>query len=206
MPPGATIGASGLERPRQEFFRTEGTIVKRFLVCTALAVVATALSAQKAPPKSPLATASVTVDGKTVSVTYSSPRLNGRAGHIFDPGGLISRDPTYPVWRAGANAATALHTDADLILGGMRVPKGDYTLYVDIADPGHWVLIVNKETGQWGTRYDKALDLGQVKMKMSRPLAPVENLQYTLENLGGTTGKLTLKWENRSASVLFAVH
>jgi hypothetical protein len=180
--------------------------VKRFLVCTVLVVAATAVYAQKAPPKSPPATASVTIDGKTVSITYSSPRLNGRAGHIFDPGGLISHDPTYPVWRAGANPATALHTDADLTLGGLRVPKGDYTLYVDIADPAHWVLIVNKQTGQWGTHYDKALDLGRVKMSMSKPLAPVEDLQYTLENPGGTTGKLTLEWENRSASVLFAVH
>jgi hypothetical protein len=68
------------------------------------------------------------------------------------------------------------------------------------------VLIVNKQTGQWGTHYDKALDLGRVKMSMSKPLAPVEDLQYTLENPGGTTGKLTLEWENRSASVLFAVH
>ncbi len=124
----------------------------------------------------------------------------------FDPGGLISHDPTYPVWRAGANAATTLHTDADLILGGLRVPKGDYTLYVDIADPSHWVLIVNKQTGQWGTHYDPAQDLGRVKMAMSRTLAPVENLTYTLTALGGTTGKLTLEWENRSASVLLAVH
>jgi hypothetical protein len=31
-------------------------------------------------------------------------------------------------------------------------------------------------------------------------------LTYTITSLGGTTGKLTLEWENHSASVLFAVH
>ena len=86
------------------------------------------------------------------------------------------------------------------------MPKGDYTLYVDISDPDNWVLIVNKQTGQWGTKYDKAQDLGRVKMNMSKPLAMVENLKYTLTPLGGTTGKLTLEWENHSASVLIAVH
>jgi hypothetical protein len=180
--------------------------MKRLLVCAVLFTVAAALSAQKAQPKSPPATASVTIAGKTITISYSSPRLNGRADHIFDKGGLISHDPTYPIWRAGANAATELHTDADLFLGGLRVPSGNYSLYVDIADPAHWVLIVNKQTGQWGTRYDPAQDLGRVRMIMNRPLTPVENLQYTLENPGGTTGKLTIEWENRTASVLFAAH
>jgi hypothetical protein len=135
-----------------------------------------------------------------------SPGVKGRAGQIFNKGGLISKDPTYPVWRAGANNATKLHTDADLTLGGLKVPAGDYSLYVDVADPDNWMLIVNKQTGQWGTKYDKAQDLGRVKMTMSKPLAPVENLTYAFAALGGTTGKLTLEWENHSASVLIAVH
>jgi len=184
--------------------------MKRLLVCTTLLVVAATLSAQqtppKAPPKSPPATESATIAGKAITITYSSPRVNGRAGHIFTKDGLISHDGSYPVWRAGANAATKLHTDADLTLGGLAVPKGDYTLFVDISDPDHWVLIVNKQTGQWGTQYDKSQNLGTVKMSVSKPLALVENLKYTLTNLGGTTGKLTLEWENYSASVLIAVH
>jgi hypothetical protein len=34
----------------------------------------------------------------------------------------------------------------------------------------------------------------------------VENLKYTLTDLGGGTGKLTLEWESYSASVPIAVH
>jgi hypothetical protein len=171
-----------------------------------LAASALTLSAQQGPPKSPPATASASIAGKAITITYSSPRVRGRAGQIFSKDGLISHDPTYPVWRAGANSATLLHTDAGLTLGDLSVPKGDYSLYVDISDADHWVLVVNKQTGQWGTVYDKAQDLGRVNLTMSKPAAPVENLMYTLTDLGGTNGKLTLEWENYSASVKIAVH
>jgi len=181
--------------------------MKRLLVCTGLLIVASALSAQQqGPPKSPPATASATIGGKTVTITYSSPGVKGREGHLFGKDGQIGKDPTYPVWRAGANSATKFHTDADLTIGGLAVPKGDYTLYVDVSDPDNWVLAINTQTGQWGTVYDKTKDLGRVKMTMSKPTSMVENLKYTLGNPGGTTGKLTLEWENHSASVLLAAH
>jgi hypothetical protein len=204
----------GGKRSRQGFIPTEKTTMKRLLVCASLFVVVAALSAQpamqpgppKAPPKSPPATATATIAGKTITINYSSPGVKGRVGHIFTTDGLISHDPTYPVWRAGANEATALHTEADIVIGGLAVPKGDYSLFVDISDPDKWVLIVSKLTGKWGLKYDKTQDLGRVKMTMSKPLATVENLKYTITGLGGTTGKLTLEWENYSASVLIAVH
>ena len=66
-------------------------------------------TSQKAPA-SPAATESATLGGKAVTITYSSPGVKGRAGHIFTKDGLISHNPHYPVWRAGANEATKLHT------------------------------------------------------------------------------------------------
>ena len=180
--------------------------MKHLLVCTGLLIAATAVFAQPGPPKSPSATESATIAGKAITITYSSPGVKGRVGHIFAKDGLIGHDPQYPVWRAGANAATKLHTDADLTIDGLKIPTGDYTLFVDISDPDNWVLIVNKQTGQWGLAHDSAQDLGRVNMKMSKPRSLVENLKYTLTDLGGTTGKLTLEWENHSASVLIAVH
>jgi hypothetical protein len=169
--------------------------MKRLIVCAGLLVASTALLAQGAP-KSPAAKESATIGGHAVTITYSSPRVNGREGKIFTKDGLISQNPHYPVWRAGANAATALHTEGDIKLGDIKVPKGDYTLFVDISDPDNWVLIVNKQTGQGGLSYDGSQDLGKTKMKMSKPPAMVENLKYTIS--GGT---LTLAWENHAASV-----
>ncbi len=184
--------------------------MKRILVFTTLLAVAATLTAQqaplKAPPKSPAATESTTIGGKTITITYSSPRVNGRAGRIFTKDGVISHDKTYPVWRAGANAATILQTDADLDVGdpAVRLPKGSYSLYVDISDPDNWVLIVNKQTGQWGTVHDTTQDLVRAKMAMATPPSLVEELKYTLKPFGnsGNIAKLTLSWENHSASVL----
>src|SRR5438270_675738 len=72
-------------------------------------------------------TESVTINGKTITIKYSAPAVNNRAGKLFGKDGVIGSDDHYPVWRAGANAATALHTDADLAIGDLSVPKGDYT-------------------------------------------------------------------------------
>ena len=148
-------------------------------------------------------TESVAIGGKTISIKYSAPAVNGRVGKLYGKDGTIGGDATYPVWRAGANAATALHTDADLDLGGLSVPKGDYTLYVNLANPAAWELIVNKQTGQGGMEYDAKQDLGRVKMTMGKPPALVEQLKYTLSGTGGNKGKLQLAWENVDASISF---
>ena len=179
--------------------------MKRVLMCTGLLFAATTIFAQmkppSGPPKSPPATASVTIHGKTITINYSSPRVRGREGHIFTKDGLISHDPHYPVWRGGANAATTLKTDADLKIGDLDVPAGTYTLFVDISDPAQWTLIVSKATGEWGLAYDASKDLGRTKMKMATPPGLIEDLKYTLKNDGGDRGTLTLAWEHVSASV-----
>jgi len=170
----------------------------RLLAASAAALILTAgvVSAQ-----SPAATESKTIGGKTITINYNAPKVNGREGKLFGKDGRIGRDRNYPVWRAGANAATKFHTDADLDVGGLAVPKGDYTLYVDLTDPANWQLIINKQTGQWGLQYNQAQDLGRVKMTMSKPPALVENLKYTITDSGGNKGTITLEWENVAASV-----
>src|SRR5262249_49534707 len=131
------------------------------------------LLAQQSPP----ARATATIGGKTVQVQYSAPSVRGRK--IFGPGGLLSRDPTYPMWRAGANAATTFKTEGSLDVGGLSVPAGSYTLYVNVKDPEQWELVISKAIGQWGLTYPgPSSDLGRVKMTMSRSAAPVETLKY----------------------------
>jgi hypothetical protein len=179
----------------------------RVLLATAL-LAATPLMAQNAPrkpPASPAAKAEATIGGKSISIAYSSPGVKGREGKLFSKDGQISHDPHYPVWRAGANAATTLKTDGDITIGDVKVPAGTYTLFVDISDPDNWTLIVNKQTGEWGLAYDGSNDLGKAKMTMSKPAAMVENLTYTITDNGGGKGTLTLAWENHSASVSIAV-
>jgi hypothetical protein len=158
--------------------------------------------------QSPSETASITVGGKKITINYSAPSVRGRK--IFGPGGLLSNDPTYPAWRAGANSATSFHTDANLDINGLSVPKGDYTLYCWVKDPDAWDLIINKETGQWGLTYTASRDLGRVKMTMSKPASLIEMMKYSLTDQGsGGPGlgkvKLQLEWERHIGSVIMTV-
>jgi len=173
---------------------------KSVMFCLALS--AATASVMPAQPKSPPAETSVTVGGKTLSIKYSAPSVRGR--QIFGDGGLVSHDPTYPVWRTGANAATTFHTDADLDIGGLAVPKGDYTLFT-LVNTNPWQLIVSKLTKEWGLAYKQDQDLGRVKMAMSKPASPVETLKITLSAAGANGAKLQIEWENVVASVPITV-
>lgn len=131
--------------------------------------------------------------GKTVTINYSAPSKRGRP--IM--GKLV---PYGQVWRTGANAATTLTTTTDLMVGSLHVPAGKYTLFT-IPGEKEWTLIVNKQTGQWGTAYDQKQDLGRVKMTVTPVKTPVEQF------LIGLDGKaLTLTWETTQASVPVMIH
>jgi len=157
------------------------------------------------PPQytSPVATTMVAFGGKEIRISYHAPSMHGR--QIL--GGLV---PYGQVWRAGANEATLLHTDLDLTIGSLAVPKGDYSIYV-LPEEKQWTLIVNKQTGQWGihedgsTTEDPAEDLGRVVMKLSKPAAPIETFAIALTKLtkDGNQGSLAMSWENTVAMVDF---
>jgi DUF2911 family protein len=166
--------------------------------------------------KSPGAETSLIINGKNIWIYYHAPSVRGR--HIF--GGAGALQPDGSVWRLGANYATVLHTDADLDLSGLAIPKGDYALYADL-DNGQWKLIVNKTLmagGRhiWGvgvspdgiregaTTDDPATELGRASVTMGKPSSLVETLKITLSG-AGARGKLLIEWENVTASAPFTV-
>jgi len=144
-------------------------------------------------PASPAAKAEVKLGGAAISVDYSAPSARGRA--IF--GGLV---PYGQVWRTGANAATTLKTSADLEIGDLKVPAGTYTLYTLPTESG-WQLIINKQTGQWGTVYDEKQDLGRVPLKVGKTAAPVETFVIDFQKTMGKKTQMHLKWVGVDASV-----
>lgn len=164
--------------------------------CVCLLGLTAALAmGQASPPK----TESGKIGGKSITIKYAAPSVRNRK--IFGEGGQVSKDPQFPIWRAGANAATILETEGNLEIEGLKVPAGKYSLFVNVKDENAWELVINKQTGQWGLRYDASQDLGKVKMKMAKPPSVVEVLNYVLEDSGNGKGKLTLAWENHIASV-----
>jgi hypothetical protein len=161
-----------------------------------LFLLAPALMAQ-AQVLSPRMTTSVTIDGKKITIGYGAPSMRGRKVM----GGLV---PYGEVWCAGANDATSIDTEADLEIGGMKVPKGSYTLWA-FPNSNEWKLIVNKETGQWHTEYRERFDLGRVKMNVKTLPAPVERFKIDLTAAGANKGTLALSWETTEASVPITV-
>lgn len=170
------------------------TLLARALPALALLVVLPlAAEAQQQPPASPRDTARMRLSDATVYVDYGRPSARGRK--IM--GGLV---PFGQVWRTGANAATTLVTTADLRIGGVDVPKGTYTLYT-VPGERQWLLVVNRQTGQWGTVYDRERDLARIPMRVSALRTPVEQFTITLDPGRNGRGELAMSWENTRASV-----
>lgn len=145
---------------------------------------------------SPADSARASVAGSAVVVRYGRPSMRGRV--IF--GQVV---PWNEVWRTGANDATVFETDADLVVAGVVVPAGKYSLWT-IPSPTGWKLILNRNTGQSGTDYDAKDDLARVDMQVEPLAQPVE--QFTIAVVpqsDGRGGVLTLAWERTRASIAF---
>jgi len=124
------------------------------------------------------------IDGANISIEYGRPSLKGRE---------IGKDvaPFGEVWRLGADEATTLKTDKMLMVGNIHLAPGTYTLYTLPTAKG-WQLIVNKQTGQWGTDYDAKQDAGRVALTSGKTQAPVEQLTISIDD---TTAGATLRIE-----------
>ena len=134
------------------------------------------------------------VDGANISITYGRPYLRDRTvGETVEP-----LDGS--VWRLGADEATTFVTDGDLMVGGTHVPAGEYTLWT-LTTGDTTELIVNAETGQWGTEYDPSRDLGRTPMTVGSLDTPAEQLTLHMENR-----ELRFEWGSMVASVPIVVH
>ncbi|MDQ3998243.1 MAG: DUF2911 domain-containing protein [Gemmatimonadota bacterium] len=142
-------------------------------------------------------TVRATVGRANLLVDYGRPLRRGRT--IF--GGVVPFDT---VWRTGANAATQFRTDADLTMGGVTIPAGTYTLWTVPSRDGAWKLVINRQTGQWGTVYDPAQDLARVDLRTETVGTPVEQFTITVEPQADG-GVLALAWDRTRAWVPFTV-
>lgn len=136
--------------------------------------------------------------GGMVIVDYGRPSARERS--VW--GGTLV--PFDSVWRAGANDATHLFTTRTLTLGSLTLPPGMYSLWVQHMRNGT-VLIVNKQTGQWGTQYDASQDLGRVPMQMADTPSHVELFTLNVKALGPMRGAIEMAWGASVASVQFGV-
>lgn len=166
-------------------------------ICTLL-LATVAFAQEQKKPLSPPAKAEATINGKKITVDYSAPSKRNRK--IM--GELV---PYGQVWRTGANAATTIKLEGDFMVGTAHVPAGTYTLFT-LPGEKEWWLIINKQTGQWGTNYDEAQDLKRVKMNVKTLPNTVETFVIDVKPTGDKTGLLSFTWENTQVSVTLVAH
>jgi hypothetical protein len=131
-------------------------------------------------------TARATIGSASFSVDYGRPLLRGRT--LL--GNVIGYDR---VWRTGANEATQFTTSVPITLAGLSLAAGTYTLWT-VPHVNGVDLIVNKQTGQWGTEYSRARDLGTAPMKSESVNPPVEKFTIAIQPTDAKHGTLALAW------------
>lgn len=141
---------------------------------------------------SPRDTARGDIAGAKVLIDYGRPSVRGRT--IF--GNVV---PWGQVWRLGANEATQLITDRDLLIGGISVPAGTYSLWA-VPDSSGWTLVINRQHGQWGTEYHPGQDLARIPMSASRLAEPVERMTIRIA-ADQNRGTIVVRWAGVEARV-----
>jgi hypothetical protein len=191
----------------------EGVMVKSVIVCFMLLGISTLAYSQEAR-----ATASTQIKGKSVTIEYGSPALKGRNLAEF-----MQQLPADRIWRAGAGGVTALTTEADLLIGGKKVPAGKYSLYMHCPEDGKFSLVINSDPGRplgeiipnapperakqiyprfWA--YTK--DIGDKEVaRVSLKQAEGENKESLIYSFqpSGNGSSLTISWEKQSWTVEF---
>jgi Protein of unknown function (DUF2911) len=145
---------------------------------------------------SPRDTARARIGAASLMVDYGRPWKRGR--EIF--GGLV---PWNRVWRTGANAATELITDATIVAGDWTIPPGRYTLWSIPSESGG-TLIVNRRTGQWGTDYERSLDVARLPLIREALPAPVEQFTIAIAT-SPAGGVLRLIWDSTAYALPFTI-
>jgi len=186
-----TVDASGRITAADARETTEKTETKRVESVDISALAKSFTSADRSGKgvgsASPNEIAKGTIGGQQVVVSYGSPRRRGRT--IL--GAVVPFDK---VWRTGANEATVLTFDKDMMISGAPMPAGAYSLWTIPKADGSVQLIINRQHGQWGTNYDPAQDLVRVHMKSSTAPSPQENFEIAIAGTGDK-GELRISWD-----------
>lgn len=139
-----------------------------------------------------------------IKIDFGQPHLRGRKLHTD------SLVPYESPWRTGANAATTLTTDVDLVIGGTTIPKGSYVLETFPSRSG-WKLLVQRNVEPPPgppPPYDPKNDLARIDLRQSNLAEPVESLTFWLipaRGEGKPKGELRFAWGNVSLSTDWSV-
>ena len=129
-----------------------------------------------------------------ISLNYGQPNAKGRP--VF--GKLI---PFGKLWRTGANSATKITFDQEVLIDKQLIPAGTYALYT-IPQKKEWTIIIHKNSKLWGTAgYNKTNDLLRFKVPAMPLKEYSETLSINFENFHANGGDLVIKWEKTQVRI-----
>jgi hypothetical protein len=147
---------------------------------------------------SPKDTVEFKLNDLELEVFYNRPSKKGR--EVF--GGLV---PFNKVWRTGANEATTFNTNKDLIILGVFLPKGNYTLWT-VPKDNVWNVMFNKKQYDWGVdaqmkpSWDPNYDILEIEVPVEKLNTVVEQFTIAFDNSTDDL-KLTMAWDNTKIAV-----
>ncbi len=103
------------------------------------------------------------------------------------------------------NKATGLETSAKLAFGDTVLDAGSYTLFVRKEAGGQWTLLVNSQTGIWGTDHDAANDVAEVPLEVSQLEQSVEYFTAEIRSTGEMGGEILFQWATLQLKAAFEV-
>lgn len=156
------------------------------------------LQAQDKPAASPLGKVYQRLGVTDVEVTYSRPGKKDRA--IFAAEGLV---PYGKLWRTGANAATKISFSTDVMIGGKKVPAGEYGVYSIPGKESWTVIFSSKAVG--ANNYDKSNDVARVTAEPQELPWPVETFTIAFGDVKPTSANLVMFWDQTVVQVPITV-
>ncbi|HEX5385995.1 MAG TPA: DUF2911 domain-containing protein [Gemmatimonadales bacterium] len=152
--------------------------------------------------QSPLDSVSFPVGGHVVKVCYGRPSLRGRT--------MIGGDavPFGKLWRTGANEPTMVHATSPIVIAGLAVPAGAYSLYT-VPGPAEWEVIVNRSITQWGEESNytdkvRAQEVGRARVPAEKTSTPVETFTIRPDPGSGDARALLLEWQQTRVRIPLA--
>ncbi len=142
-----------------------------------------------------------TVDGTTLRVTYSRPRMRGR-WPVFGTKAVQWGE----VWTPGANWATLLEVNKDITMSGVKVPKGKYGVWMVVDTSPSWTMLLDPKWKQYHTDHPKPNDTQlKVTVRADSNAAREEMLTWSFPAVSVRGGTMAMHWANMKVTVDFAV-
>ena len=133
------------------------------------------------------------VNGTTITVDYARPGQRGRTD-VF--GGLI---PWGKVWTPGANWATTLEVDHDVMVQDQVLKKGKYAVWMEV-QPTAWTVILDPKARAFHTAPPKP-DSGQVRFSVTpQDGSGPEFLTWSFPEVTPRGATIRMAWAGKAVS------